>query len=393
MLTMLGPFSIDMYLPGFGAIAKELQTDMARVGWSLTSFFLGIAIGQLFYGPILDRFGRKKPVIIGLVIYILSCMACATVADIDHLIAYRVLMALGACAGMVASRAIVRDLFEPKDMARVFSILMLVIGVAPIIAPTVGGTIVSELGWRSIFYALAGFGVVLLGIFHFTIKESHQPDSSVSLRPDKVFKEYWQVISTPDFFVYSVGGGLAMAGLFAYISGSPFVYMELFGLTEEQFGWAFGLNAAGLILGSQICRYLLKHFDEADIILVSTIVMFLSGVLLITITYAGFMATYGTMGLLFIYLFALGFALPTTGALSLAPFTRLAGSASAMNGFFRMIMGAASSAMVSYLSTNNPSALPMKEVIAVCITASMALIGGYYIMNRRQAMLSSQTKA
>src|SRR5215203_1340378 len=182
-LTAIGPFSIDMYLPAFPDIAKNLHSTVAQVTLSLSSFFIGISAGQLLYGPLLERFGRKKPLYIGLCIYLLASIGCALAASVNALIVLRLLQALGGCVGMVAARAMVRDLFEVKENAKIFSTLMLVVAVSPIIAPTLGGYVTAVLGWRYIFVILVIIVIIILIGIYFLLPESKKPDLGFSLRP------------------------------------------------------------------------------------------------------------------------------------------------------------------------------------------------------------------
>lgn len=374
LLTAIGPFSIDMYLPGFPAIASDLNTDITHVGWSLTSFFLGISIGQLLYGPVIDRFGRKAPILFGFGLYAVTALGCMLVPDIDWLVALRFLLALGACSGMVASRAIVRDLFPPEESAKVFSLLMLVMGLAPIIAPTMGGIVVANFGWRAIFAILVGISVTTFALVYFLLPESKGANRSVSLRPIKVLKEYVVVLKDPDLSIYSFSSGISMAAMFAYISGSPFVYMELFGLTEQEYGWAFGINAFGFIAGTQLNRLWLRYQTSAQITLVTSTLMFITAAALLTGNALDLLGTAPILILLFMCLFWLGFINPNTTALALAPFENNVGSASAMNGFIRMILGALSSGLVSYLA--NGTAQPMIVTIGIC--AALGFVGVVY---------------
>ena len=204
MITAIGPFSIDMYLPAFAGIAADLNTTVADVSLSLSSFFIGISIGQFIYGPLLDRYGRKKPLYLGLVIYLVASLLCAIATSIQVLIALRFLQALGGCAGMVASRAMVRDLFSVQDNAKVFSLLMLVVGVSPIIAPTLGGYIASEFGWHYVFIVLTLMAVVILFSVHFGLPESRKADPTYSLKPRAIVSSYWSVLNEPQFYVYAL---------------------------------------------------------------------------------------------------------------------------------------------------------------------------------------------
>src|SRR6478736_2295380 len=199
LLTAIGPFSIDMYLPAFPDIAMNLHTTVARVTLSLSSFFIGISFGQLLYGPLLERFGRKKPLYIGLCVYLLASIGCALAASVNALIVLRLLQALGGCVGMVAARAMVRDLFEVKENAKIFSTLMLVVAVSPIIAPTLGGYITSLLGWQYVFVMLIIVDLIVIISAYFLLPESKEPDPNFSLRPVPILKNFSGVITHPQF--------------------------------------------------------------------------------------------------------------------------------------------------------------------------------------------------
>lgn len=368
-LTAIGPFSIDLYLPGFPAIADSLHTNIAKVGLSLTSFFIGISFGQLIIGPLSDRYGRKKPLVAGLILYIIASLGCMASDSLNALVAMRLLQALGGCAGMVLSRAMVRDLFPPLETPKIFSMLMLVMGVAPVIAPTLGGMITATAGWRYMFLALTVIGAMLLaGAWY--LPESRQADAGHSLHPAQVLKNYIRIGKVPWFLSYTATAAFAGAGMFAYITGSPFVFMKLFGLSQQQYGWIFGLNAAGLIAASQLNRLWLAKRSSQRIIAITGALQLATGILLAAGTAFRFMHTTGTLLCVFAYLFLYGFIFPNGTALALQPFPRHAGSASALLGSIQMVAGALASALVSYF--DNGTALPMSAVIAGCAAVSFA---------------------
>ena len=383
-LAAIAPFSIDMYLPAFPAMAQDLHTDISHIALSLTSFFIGISVGQLFYGPLLDRIGRKKPLLFGLVLYTFASLGCAFAINERWLIALRLLQALGGCGGMVAVRAMVRDIFPIKDIAKIISTIMLVMGVAPIIAPTVGSIVMTNFGWRAIFYVLASFGAALIAAVVFALPESKQPDPSISLRPAKIFSEYFSVLKQPQFLAYALCGGLGSAGMFAYISGSPFVYIKLFGISEAHYGWLFGLNAFGLIFGSQLNRFVLRRFTSQQAITVIVSLQASVGVLLVVSATLGHFQMIATLILISGYLFLQGFLYPNTTALALMPFEKNAGAASAMMGFLQMVCSSFASALVSYL--HNGTALPMTGVMAGC--AGLGLLSLFAILRKREAGLT-----
>lgn len=372
LLSAIGPFSIDMYLPGFPAIAKDLHSTTDQVSLSLSSFFIGISAGQFLYGPLLDRYGRKRPLVIGLFAYVLASIGCAFSASVNALIALRFLQALGSCAGMVASRAMVRDLFAVKDNAKVFSLLMLVVGVSPIIAPTLGGYMAATLGWRYIFFILAFMVACILAAVHFTLSETRAPDTSLSLKPAPIIKTFLAVSKDPQFYTYAFTGAVASAGLYAYIAGSPYVFMELFHVSDKQYGWIFALIAMGLIGASQLNSVLLRSYESRQIIRIALICQSVTGICLFIGTVTGLLDLFSTIFFIFIFLSCQGFIFPNSSALSLAPFSKNAGSASALLGGIQMSIGAFTSALVSMLHNN--TARPMTGVMACCAVVSLVLV-------------------
>ena len=265
-LTALGPFSIDMYLPGFPAIAKDLHTTAAKVSLSLSGFFIGISLGQLLYGPLLDKFGRKKPLFIGLILYIIASAGCAYATSINAIIFLRVIQAIGSCASAVASVAMVRDLFPVKDNAKVFSLLLLVVGVSPMIAPTVGGYVTATFGWQAVFLILMGMGIAILAATFLWLPDSYKPDNTISLKPKPILLNFWAVLREPQFCTYAFTGAIAFAGLFAYVSGSPLVFMEVFHTDEKVYGWIFAFLSVGFIGSSQLNTLFLRKFKSEQIV-------------------------------------------------------------------------------------------------------------------------------
>jgi len=381
-LIGITPFSIDMYLPGFPAIASDLHAEISLVTLSLTSFFIGVAVGQLFLGPISDRYGRKKPLLLGLALYVVASIGCIFASSIHAFIALRVVQALGGCAGMVISRAMVRDMFAGSEIARVFSLLMLVMGLAPILAPTIGGLVTVALGWRSIFIVLTMTGLSLLVISARILPETRVPDASLSLHPVRVLHDYFSLLREPRFATYALTGGFASAGLFAYIAGSPFVFMELFGVSEQHYGWIFGCNAFGLVLASQVNRVLLQTRGSTDIIIKASLFQFTMGLLLVIGTRTHLIGLGGTFLLICGYMMMQGFVFPNASALAIEPFPRNAGSAAALLGGLQMASGAVASALVSYCHNN--TALPMAGVMAMCgLISLLTLLTGRGVLRRK----------
>jgi len=372
LLSAIGPFSIDMYLPGFPSIAADLHTTVAQVSLSLSSFFIGISFGQFLYGPLLDRFGRKQPLYIGLSIYLLASIGCVFAPSVQILITLRFVQAIGGCVGMVAARAMVRDLFAVEDNAKVFSLLMLVVGVSPIIAPTVGGYVTAVYGWHYVFVLLTVMSAGILLAIHFYLPESKKPDTGISLKPKPILRNFIQVAREPQFITYALTGSVATAGLYTYIAGSPYVFMELFKTSEKQYGWIFALIAMGLIGASQVNSLLLRTFRSEQIIRVALIGQSVTGLLLLAGTITGILELFSTIFFIFIFLCCQGFIFPNSSALSMAPFSKNAGSASALLGGIQMCIGACTSALVSIL--NNHTALPMTGIMACCTISSLTIL-------------------
>lgn len=384
LLTAIAPLSTDMYLPAFPAIAKSLHTDISQVTLSLSSFFIGISAGQLIYGPLLERFGRKRPLYGGLCLYFLAAVGCALTTSVESLIVFRCLQAVGGCVGMVASRALVRDLFEVRENAKIFSLLMLVVSVAPIIAPTVGGYITAVLGWRYVFAMMISIVLfILFGAYHF-LPEGKAPDPDYSLKPNLIVKSYLGVLRHPQFFTYALTGATSYAGLYAYIGGAPQVFMQVYQVSEAQFGWIFAFIAAGLIGASQVNTLALRRFSSETIIAGAGLCQSLLGLSFVAFALLGLSNLWSTIGFVFLFLACQGFIFPNSTALALAPVGKNAGTASALIGGIQMGAGALVSAIISQL--HSPTNLPMIGVMTGCATlAHLVFRVGRNYLSRLQA--------
>ncbi|QXV65711.1 multidrug effflux MFS transporter [Mucilaginibacter sp. 21P] len=356
-LTALAPFSIDMYLPGFPDIAKSLNTTTEKVALSLSSFFIGISAGQLLYGPLLDKYGRKKPLYFGLALYIIASLACYYADSIEMLIVTRFFQALGSCAATVASIAMVRDLFPVKDNAKVFALLILILGASPMIAPTVGGYITTNFSWHIIFLILAVLSLLITLAVIFLLPESYKPDPNYSLKPKPIINGFLTVLKEPQFYTYAIAGGIAFSGLFAYVSASPLVFMDVFKVSGKVYGWIFALLSVGFIGSSQLNSALIKRYDSRQVVQVALIIMVSASALFVLAASQGWLGLVGTIFMIFIVLCCVGLISPNTSALSLAPFEKNAGSASALMGAFQMSIGSLVSIGVSMFKAQ--SAIPM----------------------------------
>jgi len=381
-LTALGPFSIDMYLPGFSGIAKDLNTTVAKVSMSLSSYFIGISAGQLLYGPLLDRFGRKKPLFIGLLVYILASLGCIYVADIDSFILLRFVQAIGSCAATVASVAMVRDLFPVKDIPKVFSLLMLVVGLSPMLAPTIGGYVTEDLGWHAVFFILMCMGIVILAASQIGLPNTYKPDTSISLKPKPIITNFLAVLKEPQFYTYAFTGAIAFSGLFSYVAASPIVFMDIYKVDAKTYGWIFALMSVSFIGSSQLNSMLLKRFSSEQMIFGALISQSVISIIFLILALNDLLGLYQTIGMLFLFLACLGISNPNTAGLTLAPFAKNTGSASALMGAIQLGLGALASFAIGVFVKD--SVAPMVAIMATTtITAFIILnIGKRFIKNK-----------
>lgn len=360
ILTAFGPLSIDMYLAAFPSMAADLGTSLNTIQLSLSAFFIGLAGGQLIYGPFTDKVGRKIPLYIGLSIYAVTSLICAFSQNVETLIVARFFQALGSCAGMVVTRAIISDLYDHREAARAYSVLILIMGVAPIVAPVLGGQMAVHLGWRYIFYVLSILSVLCLIALATFLPETHVKRD----RPKRnVFKTYLSILKHRNFIQNTIAGGIAQSGMFAYITGSSFVFIELFKVPAEHFGFVFGSNAAGYILFSQVNGRILKSHEPQDILKRIFPVIAINGLLII---FAGLFATelWQIWLPIFLMLASLGMTFPNTTACALAEEREHAGSASALMGTLQFTLAASTSSIMSLLQAN--TALPMTGIMGGC---------------------------
>lgn len=371
-LTALGPFSIDMYLPGFAGIAKDLNTTVANVAMTLSSYFIGISAGQLLYGPLLDRFGRKKPLFIGLLVYILASLGCVFVKDIDTFIGLRFIQAIGSCAATVASVSMVRDLFPVREIPKVFSLLMLVVGISPMLAPTVGGYVTDAYGWHMVFFILMCIGIVILLAAQFGLPNSYTPDTSISLKPKPILLNFATVLKEPQFYTYAFTGSIAFSGLFTYVAASPILFMDIFKVDAKTYGWIFAFMSLSFILASQLNSVLLKWFSSEKMIFGALVTQTVVAITFLISSIYGLLGMYETIGMLFLFLACLGISNPNTAGLTLAPFTRNAGSASALMGAIQLGLGAFASFAVGVFVKD--SMVPMVVIMTVSTLAALIVL-------------------
>jgi DHA1 family bicyclomycin/chloramphenicol resistance-like MFS transporter len=360
-LTAFAPMSIDMYLPALPTIGQAFSATQGHVQLSLASFFLGMAIGQAFYGPLTDRFGRKRPLFAGLLLFVIASAGCALATSIDMLIVLRFLQALGACAGPVIARAVVRDLFEPREAVRVFSLMVLVLGVSPVLAPLLGGQILALFEWRIIFWATTLFGAIGLAASAWRLPETHRSEHARPLALKSVLGAYYSLITDRRFTGYSLTGATGLGGMFAYISASPFVFIDLFQVPATHYGLFFGINALGFIIAAQLNVRLVRRFDTDKVIASVLFIQMVDGLMLLAGTATEWIGLYGTAAFIFIYVSSIGCLFPNTTAMAMAKHGDKAGSASALIGVLQFALAAVAASAVGVL--NNGTAMPMAAVI------------------------------
>jgi MFS transporter, DHA1 family, multidrug resistance protein len=298
MLSAIGPFAIDMYLPAFPAIARDLQVDVSAVQMSLMSFFTAVAVCQIIYGPIADRFGRKPPLYFGLGLFVLASIGCSFAPNVETLIAFRFLQGIGSCATMVIPRAIIRDLHTGHEAARLMATTMLVFSVSPILAPLAGSTLTEFFSWRVIFWAIAAIGIGGLAVILFLLPETRAPGAE-KRGIAQAFATYKSLLKDRHFLGIAFIGGFSQASFFAYLAGSSVVFIEHFGLTPSAYSMVFASNAIAFIGSAQFNSTLMRRFGAERMVRTALIIFAALVTLLFVLTFAGIDNAYLLWGLLF----------------------------------------------------------------------------------------------
>jgi DHA1 family bicyclomycin/chloramphenicol resistance-like MFS transporter len=369
-LTVIGPFAVDMYLPALPAIGVDLHADTGRVQLTLSVFLAGLAGGQAFLGPVIDRWGRRGPLLAGLVVFVAAGVGCARAGSMPELLAWRLAMALGASATMVVPRAVVRDRFNERDSARMYSLLMLILGVSPIFAPSIGSQLIGWLGWRGIFWVLAGLGVICAVSVMTSLPESSQRHDPRRGGLGLALRTYGDLLTDPRFIGPALVAGFMVGTIFTYLTGSAFVLIELHHLTPQQYALAFGFNGVGLILASQINRWLVNRFPVRQVVSAAVAGGVAVGFALLLVGLTGWGGLPSLLVLLFLNLSAAGIIAPNIAAIVMAPFGEVAGSASALLGTLQFGIGSLAGALVGVF--HNGTAVPMTAGIAACALSAFA---------------------
>ncbi len=367
----LGPLTIDMYLPALPALSADLAATSSAVQLTLTGTLLGLALGQLVIGPLSDSLGRRRPLLAGAAVHVAASLAITVAPNVAVLGALRVLQGVGAAAGTVIALAIIRDLYSGRAAATMFSRLMLVMGVAPVLAPTVGGELLRVTSWRGVFVALAAYGVLVLVAAALALRESLPPAERRPAGIAATLHTYAGLLHDRAFVGMVLVAGLTMAGLFGYIAGSSFVFQQQFGFDQQQFGLVFGVGAVFLIAATQLNAYLLRAFEPGTLLLAALIGGSVAGLVLMATTATGVGGVVGVLVPMFGVLFAIGLALPNAPALALARHGDAAGTAAALLGAVQFGVGALVSPLVGILGNN---AAAMGAVVAGGLVLALVVL-------------------
>ena len=366
-LTAFGPLAIDMYLPAFPQMAAALGAPIGAVQLTLPVFLAGMAAGQIVYGPLSDRYGRRAPLIAGCLAFAAASAACALAGSAGALIVSRFLMGLGGAVGLVVARAVVRDLYDESESARVYSLMMLVMGLAPVLAPALGALLLLAFTWESIFWVQALFGIACAIAVAAALPETLAAHHRARAHPGFIARRFAFLLGQRAYLGYALTTACCSGILFAYISGSPFVFIELFGVSPQQFGLYFGANAIGLFSAAQLNHWLLRRYTPRQVLGRAFAVNVAAAALLVgaAVSGAGGFALF--YPLLFVCVATLGLLLPNAVAAAMQPFPEMAGSASALLGMLQYALGATTGALVGFL--HDGTALPMAGVVAAAACA------------------------
>ncbi len=368
LLQAVGPISTDMYLPAFPAIEVSLQASHGASQYTLAAWFIGLAIGQLTQGALADRFGRRVPLLLGTAVYTLASAGCALSSSIQMMSLYRLLAAFGGSASTVMPRAIVRDVADGHDAARLIAQLMLIMGVAPILAPTLGGVMLQVADWRMIFWFATVYGVVALLLVAWVLPDTLQPSLRAQLSPLSLINRYGLVLRERFFLTHALQMSFAMAGVFAYLGGSPDVFIRHFHLSPTAYGGIFGINACAYILASQVNSRLLRRFGADRMLRGATNALLAAELVLAIDAWTGFGHLPGIVLPLTVTMMSVGLLNPNATVGALARHRSSAGSASAMMGTMGFVLGAASAESVGLLAdgTARPMAMLMLAAALAC---------------------------
>lgn len=371
VLSAIGPLSIDMYLPAFKNIAKALQCSPEQMGYTLSSFFFGICLGQLVNGPLLDHFGRKKVLYIGLGIYVISSFACAMSSSVEPLISWRFFQAIGCSVGWIAPNAVIRETFEESERPKILSLMILILGVSPILAPSIGSMLLTFGSWKFIFILLAIIILLILILIKQWLPEKVQEEARGPFHVKKIVHAYVALFANRRFVLFAFVGAIGAGSIFTFVSGAPPTFLSYYGASESQFGWIFGLVASGIISASQVNNLVIKKFTSMQILRMALLAQFLICLFLSVGAKFGWLQLETNILLLFLILACQGFIFPNLTSLALQPFHQGAGAASAMMGAIQMAWGAICAALLGILFDGTP--FTMAIIMLLCASVANIL--------------------
>ncbi|GAA4214240.1 multidrug effflux MFS transporter [Actinocatenispora rupis] len=380
-LSAFAPLSIDMYLPALPALTHELRTSASAAQLSLTACLVGLAAGQLLAGPVSDVLGRRRPLLVGLACYTVASVLCVFAPSVWALVALRLVQGLAGAAGIVVSRAVVRDLRSGTAAAKLFAALMLVNGVAPVLAPTLGAQLLRFTSWRGVFVVLTVIGAGLLVAVVVGLPETLAPERRHTGGLADTGRSFRTLVGDRGFVGYALTGGLVFAAMFAYISGSSFVLQDVYGLSAQTFGIVFGVNAVGIVAASQVSARLVDRVGPAALMRTGQVTALVGGLALLAAVLLG-AGLPGVLPALFVVVASVGLVSPNAMALALARHGRIAGTASAVLGVLQYVVGAAIAPLVGVAGTR--TAVPMAVVIAALVVGSV-LLSAALLRNRPAA--------
>ncbi|EAJ0468943.1 multidrug effflux MFS transporter [Campylobacter upsaliensis] len=376
LMSSIAPLSTDMYLPALSQVKQSFETSEFLTQLSLASFFVAFALGQLIYGPLSDVFGRKIPALVGIFLFMLSSLFCVIIDNIYVFIILRFFEALGGCAGVVIARAIVNDLFELKEAASIFALMMVFSAFAPMLSPSFGGFLIEYFSWHSIFATLFGLGILLFLLIFFALKESAPHLKRQKFSHKETLKSYRFVLKDKPFILYVSCASLVLAAMFAYITGSSFVFINFFGLSERDFGLLFGLNALGFVIFANINAKMVRKIDSEKILFYALIIMLISTLILFVNSLIK--PNFWLFELsIFTSIALLGFIAPNTTTLAMARFKDHSGTASAVLGTSQFALAGVISFIVSAVGANTPVILAL--IMLICVVFAN---GVYFAMKK-----------
>ncbi|OEY94032.1 hypothetical protein BJI46_13660 [Acinetobacter qingfengensis] len=378
-ITALDAMAIDMYLPAFSAISQSLQVDSAAIQYSLSYFIIGLAIGQLIFGPVVDRFGRRKPLLIGILIFSIGSVIAALAQSFEILLLARFIQALGAAAGVVIPRAIISDLFSHQQTAVLFSVLMQVFMLAPIIAPILGGWILIHFSWHAIFWCISAISFICLIWSFFSLKESLKPEKALThLNISVVLQSYFKELKNLPFMTYTIASGFLFGSFLAYLGGTPVVILDIFNLSPTQFGYIFAFNAVGFIIFGQVNTLLLSRISQYKLAIIGLTIHVIASLINLILFLTDQLNVYSFIFLLWLAISALGLVWGNLTALALQYTQDNAGTASALFGIVQYLLGALL-AMLLGLLLQDPL-VKISVIMTICGAISLfSIIGQKYI--------------